>query len=45
MRMWRELDIFQTVVLPGHNDMSAIMVGGPMPQRDMVASIEQHDDE
>ena len=45
MRMWLELDIFQNAVLPGHDHGSAIMVGGPMPQRyidEMVAFIEQH---
>lgn len=45
-RMWRELKIFQNVVLPGHNHMSAIMVGGPMPRQyvdSMVAFIESYD--
>lgn len=45
-RMWRELEIFQNVVLPGHNHMSAIMVGGPMPQQyidSMLTFIESYD--
>ena len=45
-RMWRELKIFQNVVLPGHNHMSAIMVGGPMPRQyidSMVSFIESYD--
>lgn len=45
-RMWRELKIFQNVVLPGHNHMTAIMVGGPMPQQyidSMVAFIRSYD--
>lgn len=43
---WRELKIFQNVVLPGHNHMTAIMVGGPMPQQyidSMVAFIRSYD--
>lgn len=30
-RMWRELNDFTNVVLPGRNHMSAIGVGGPIP--------------
>jgi len=45
-RLWRELKIFQNVVLPGLNHMTAIMVGGPMPQQyidSMVGFIEAYD--
>jgi pimeloyl-ACP methyl ester carboxylesterase len=45
-RFWRELKVFQNVVLPGRNHMSAIMVGGPMPQQyidSMVAFIDSYD--
>ncbi len=45
-RLWRELKIFQNVVLPGLNHMTAIMVGGPMPQQyldSMVAFIDSYD--
>ena len=31
-RMWRELNHFTNVLLPGHNHMTAIAVGGPMPR-------------
>jgi pimeloyl-ACP methyl ester carboxylesterase len=30
-RMWRELDNFQSVVIPRKNHFTSIMVGGPMP--------------
>lgn len=39
MRMWREVEIFQNVILPEHNHMSAIMIGGPMPQRYIDATV------
>jgi pimeloyl-ACP methyl ester carboxylesterase len=39
MRMWRELGTFQNVVLPGHNHMSAIAVGGPMPREYVDATV------
>ena len=45
-RLWRELKIFQNVVLPGLNHMTAIMVGGPMPQQyidSMVAFMNSYD--
>lgn len=47
MRMWRELEIFENVVLPGLNHMTAIMVGAPMPQQyidSMVGFIETYDE-
>lgn len=47
MRMWREVEIFQNVVLPGENHMTAIMVGGPMPQQyidSMVGFITTYDE-
>ncbi len=31
-RLWRELGNFQNVILPGKSHMTAIAVGGPMPQ-------------
>jgi len=45
-RILREFETFQNVVLPGHNHMTAIMVGGPMPQKyidEMVDFIDTHD--
>ena len=45
-RMARELKGFQNVILPGKNHMSAIAVGGPMPQQyidSLVAFINSHD--
>ena len=45
-RMWRELSNFQNLVLPGKNHMSAIAVGGLMPQLytdTLVAFINAHD--
>jgi pimeloyl-ACP methyl ester carboxylesterase len=45
-RMWRELNDFTNVMLPGHNHMTAIAVGGPMPQEyvdAMVRFINAHD--
>jgi pimeloyl-ACP methyl ester carboxylesterase len=45
-RMARELKNFQNVILPGKNHMSAIAVGGPMPQQyidSLVAFINTHD--
>lgn len=47
MRMWRELQIFENVVLPGLNHMTAIMVGGSMPQQyidSMVGFIDTYDE-
>jgi len=47
LQMWREVEIFQNVILPGHNQMSAIMIGGPMPQRcieSIVGFIAAHDE-
>lgn len=47
-RIWREFEVFQNVVLPGLNHMTAIMVGGPMPQRyidAMVGFIDTYDQE
>lgn len=46
LRMWRELNNFRNVVLPGKNHMSAIAVGGPMPQAytdSLVEFINAHD--
>ncbi len=46
-RILREFRTFQNVVLPGLNHMTAIMVGGPMPQRyidAMVAFIDTHNE-
>lgn len=45
-RMWRELNDFTNVMLPGHNHMTAIAVGGPMPQEyidAMTRFINAHD--
>jgi len=38
-RMWRELSDVTNVVLPGHNHMTAIGVGGPMPQEFIDAMV------
>jgi pimeloyl-ACP methyl ester carboxylesterase len=38
MRLWRELRTFQNVVLPGHNHMTAIAVGAPMPPEYLEAT-------
>ncbi|MQA90813.1 MAG: alpha/beta fold hydrolase [Gemmatimonas sp.] len=46
MRLWRELEVFENVILPGLNHMTAIMVGGPMPQQyidSMVGFIDTYD--
>lgn len=46
-RILREFETFQNVVLPGLNHMTAIMVGGPMPQKyvdSMVAFIDTYDE-
>lgn len=46
-RILREFETFENVVLPGLNHMTAIMVGGPMPQRyidSMVAFIDTFDE-
>ena len=45
-RMWRELDNFTNIVLPGRNHMSAIAVGVPMDETyvtEMVKFINAHD--
>lgn len=45
-RMWRELNDFTNVMLPGHNHMTAIAVGGPMPKEyteRLVQFINSHD--
>jgi len=45
-RILREFETFQNVVLPGLNHMTAIMVGGPMPQKyvdSIVAFINTYD--
>jgi pimeloyl-ACP methyl ester carboxylesterase len=47
MRMWRELEVFENVVLPGLNHFTAIAVGEPMPQRyvdSMVGFIDKYDE-
>ncbi len=33
MRLWREVKVFHNVVLPGKTHLTAIAVGGPMPQQ------------
>jgi pimeloyl-ACP methyl ester carboxylesterase len=38
-RMWRELQDFTNVILPGKNHMSAIAVGGPMPPQYIEAIV------
>lgn len=46
-RLWRELRDFRSVVLPGKNHMSAIAVGGPMPQAytdSLVSFIDSNDE-
>jgi pimeloyl-ACP methyl ester carboxylesterase len=46
-RILREFETFENVVLPGLNHMTAIMVGGPMPQKyidTMVAFIDTYDE-
>lgn len=46
-RLWRELRDFRNVILPGKNHMSAIAVGGPMPQAypdSLVQFIDANDD-
>ncbi len=46
MRIWRQAKIFENVILPGHTHLTAIMVGGPMPQRyidSMSAFIDAYD--
>jgi pimeloyl-ACP methyl ester carboxylesterase len=46
-RILREFETFENVVLPGLNHMTAIMVGGPMPQKyidSIVAFINTYDE-
>ncbi len=48
LRMWREVEVFHNVVLPGLNHFTAIAVGGPMPRRyidSMVGFIAAYDEE
>jgi pimeloyl-ACP methyl ester carboxylesterase len=45
-RILREFETFQNIVLPGLDHMTAIMVGGPMPQKyvdSIVAFIDTYD--
>ncbi len=45
-RILREFETFENVVLPGLNHMTAIMVGGPMPQKyvdSIVSFIDTYD--
>jgi pimeloyl-ACP methyl ester carboxylesterase len=47
MRLWREAKIFQNVILPGKTHLTAIAVGGPMPQQyieSMVKFIDSYDE-
>lgn len=47
LRLWRELEIFQNVVLPGLTHLTAIAVGGPMPQQyidSMAGFIDTYDE-
>jgi pimeloyl-ACP methyl ester carboxylesterase len=46
MLLWREAKIFQNVILPGKTHLTAIAVGGPMPQQyidSMSAFIDAYD--
>jgi len=46
LRLWREAKIFQNVILPGKTHLTAIAVGGPMPQQyidSMSAFINAYD--
>ena len=46
MRLWREAKVFHNVVLPGKTHLTAIAVGGPMPQQyidEMVRFIDGYD--
>lgn len=45
-RLWREALVFQNVILPGKTHLTAIAVGGPMPQQyidTMVKFIDSYD--
>jgi len=45
-RLWREASVFQNVILPGKTHLTAIAVGGPMPQQyidAMVKFIDSYD--
>jgi hypothetical protein len=47
MRLWRELDTFHNVVLPGLDHFTAIGVRGSMPQQyidSMVGFIDTYDE-
>jgi len=47
MRLWREAKIFQNVILPGKTHLTAIAVGGPMPQQyieSMVKFVDSYDE-
>lgn len=46
-RLWREAGTFQNVILPGKTHLTAIAVGGPMPQQyidAMVKFIDSYDE-
>jgi len=46
-RLWREAGVFQNVILPGKTHLTAIAVGGPMPQQyidSMVKFIDSYDE-
>jgi pimeloyl-ACP methyl ester carboxylesterase len=39
-RLWRETGTFQNVILPGKTHLTAIAVGGPMPQQYIDATVK-----
>jgi hypothetical protein len=39
-RLWREAVTFQNVILPGKTHLTAIAVGGPMPQQYIEATVK-----
>jgi pimeloyl-ACP methyl ester carboxylesterase len=39
-RLWREVITFQNVILPGKTHLTAIAVGGPMPQQYIEATVK-----
>lgn len=39
-RLWREAGTFQNVILPGKTHLTAIAVGGPMPQQYIDATVK-----
>ena len=39
-RLWREVGTFQNVILPGKTHLTAIAVGGPMPQQYIDATVK-----